>query len=197
MDYNTSRKKLIMREYGRNVQEMVAEAVKIENREERNQAVLGIIDHMGRMYPYLRDLRDFKHKLWDHLVIMSDYQLDIDAPHELPTKETFAQPPMKVPYSTNKLKQRHYGHTVLRMIDYVIEMPEGEERNTFIGLLANHMKKSYMSWNKDSVEDSFIFNDIKSLSNGKISVPDNFKLTTMRDFSNNAYTVKTKKKKKK
>ncbi len=182
MDYNTSRKKLIMREYGRNVQEMVVAAVKIEDRAERSQAVHGIVDYMGRMYPYLRDLRDFKHKLWDHVAIMSDYQLDIDAPYELPTAETFAQPPMKVPYSVGKPRKKHYGQTVFRMIEHALTLTEGEERNNYIGQLANHMKKSYMIWNKDNVDDSLIFKDLYELSNGKIEIPAHFKLTTQRDF---------------
>ena len=185
-----------MREYGRNVQHLVAQAVEIEDREERNQAVLRIINLMGRMYPYLRDLRDFKHKLWDHLVIMSNFKLDIDAPHELPTPETFTVPPSKIPYRNERVKYRHYGNTIIQMIKHAETMEAGEERDTLIGLIANHMKKSYLAWNKDLADDQKIFDDLIAFSNGKLTIPENIKLSTAKDFSSNMTKRKRSKKNK-
>ncbi len=185
-----------MREYGRNVQNLVAEAVKIEDRDKRNQAVQKIIDLMGRMYPYLRDLRDFKHKLWDHLVIMSDFKLDIDAPHKLPTPETFQTPPNKLPYSNRRIRYRYYGNTIIQMIRKAEELPDGEEKNTLIGLIANHMKKSYIAWNRDNVEDEIIFRDLERLSNGKLKAPENLVLYTSREITNKLNKRKRNKKSK-
>lgn len=199
MDYNSSREKLIMKEYGRNVQNMVEEAVKIEDREERNKAVQHIVELMGRMYPYLKNLRDFKHKLWDHLVIMSDFKLDIDAPHELPTRETFSKPPKKIPYTQSRFRQKYYGKNIQKMIRLAAEMEAGEERDLLVALIGNQMKKSYALWNKDGVTDDIIFSDIRKISNEQIDIPEHIKLSEAKRLTNvkNNKTKKRKKKKKK
>lgn len=168
MDYNSDRSKLPLPEYGRNLQNMVNHIMTIEDRNERNRAARTIIDIMGNMYPYLRDINDFKHKLWDHLAIMTNFQLDIDYPYAPPVPELFNTAPEKIPYSTNKIKYRHYGKTIEFLLDKAAVHEDEKERELLIKLIANHMKKSYIVWNKDSVTDDKILEDIEELSNGKI-----------------------------
>ncbi|KOH45613.1 DUF4290 domain-containing protein [Sunxiuqinia dokdonensis] len=168
MDYNSNRKKLPLPEYGRNIQNMVDHIMTIEDREERNLAAQTIIDIMGNLYPYLRDINDFKHKLWDHLAIMAGFNLDIDYPYDPPKPETFQEPPKKVPYSSNHIKLRYYGKTIEEMVEKAAEYESGEEKEVLIKLLANHMKKSYLTWNKDAVDDEKIYKDLELLSKGRI-----------------------------
>ena len=180
MDYNSNRSKLSLPEYGRNLHNMVNHILTIEDREERNRAARTIIDIMGNMYPYLRDVNDFKHKLWDHLAIMANFKLDIDFPYEPPKPEFFQQPPNKIPYDNNRIKYRHYGKTLENLIDKAGDY-ENEEREILIKLLANHMKKCYLVWNKDSVSDEKIFEDLEELSHGKIKCTE-LQLTETKDI---------------
>ncbi len=156
-------------EYGRNIQKMVDHLSTIEDRDERNRAAKTIIDVMGNLYPFLRDIADFKHKLWDHIAIMGDFKLDIDYPYEPPSPDMLHEKPTPIPYSQNKIKRRHYGYTLQQMIAEAAKFEEGEEKEILIGLLANHMKKSFLTWNKDSVADDKIIEDLKYLSEGKIN----------------------------
>lgn len=169
MDYNTQRKKLPLPEYGRNIQKMVDYLFTLEDREKRNKSAQAVIDVMGNLYPYLRDVAEFKHKLWDHLAIMSDFKLDIDYPYNPPTPDILTEKPNRVPYPHNDIKYKHYGYTMELMIDKISEL-EGEEREILIEQVANQMKKSYLSWNKDAVEDEKIFADLKELSGGAVRV---------------------------
>lgn len=159
-------------EYGRNLQNMVEHIMTIEDRDERNRAARTIVDIMGNMYPYLRDINDFKHKLWDHLAIMSDFQLDIDYPYDPPRRETFNEPPGRIPYSTGRIKLRHYGKILESLVDKAAHYESGEEKELLIKLLANHMKKSYLTWNKDAVDDEKIYEDLEILSKGAIQRTD-------------------------
>lgn len=168
MDYNSQRKKMPLPEYGRNIQKMVDHLLTIEDREERNRAARTIIDVMGNLYPYLRDISDFKHKLWDHIAIMADFKLDIDYPYEPPSPAMLHERPRSVPYDQHNVKARHYGYVLEMMINEASEFEEGDEKEVLIELLANHMKKSYLAWNKDSVDDEKIIQDLKFLSKGKI-----------------------------
>ena len=172
MDYNSSRKKMPLPEYGRNLQNMVDHIMTIEDRDERNRAARSIIDIMGNMYPYLRDINDFKHKLWDHLAIMSDFQLDIDYPYDPPRRETFNEPPKCIPYSTGRIKLRHYGKILESLVTKASDFESGTEKEVLIKLLANHMKKSYLAWNKDAVDDEKIYGDLEILSKGTIKRTD-------------------------
>ncbi|MGQ8336461.1 DUF4290 domain-containing protein [Sunxiuqinia sp. A32] len=172
MDYNSNRSKLPLPEYGRNVQNMVDHIMTIEDRDERNRAARTIIDIMGNLYPYLRDINDFKHKLWDHLAIMSDFKLDIDYPYDPPKKETFQERPKIVPYSENTIRQRHYGKTMQALIEKAAAYESGEEKEQLIKLLANHMKKCFLVWNKDTVDDEKIYADLEILSKGRIKRTD-------------------------
>lgn len=134
------------------------------------------------MNPHLRDINDFKHKLWDHLAIMADFQLDIDFPYEVPQPEEFREKPRRVNYNNSDIKYRHYGHIVEDLIREAIKMPDSEDKDTLIRLIANHMKKSYLAWNRDSVTDEIIFNDLYELSGRKLIVKEGVKLSEQKDF---------------
>lgn len=169
MDYNSQRKKLPLPEYGRNIQNMVDYLFTIEDKEKRNRSAQAVIDVMGNLYPVLRDVAEFKHKLWDHLAIMSDFKLDIDYPYNPPTPDILTEKPNRVPYSDNNIRYKHYGFIMESLIKKTTEL-EGEERDVLIELLANHMKKSYVAWNKDGVDDEKIFQDLKELSRGRLNI---------------------------
>ncbi len=169
MDYNSQRRKLPLPEYGRNIQNMVDYLFTIEDKEKRNRSAQTVIDVMGNLYPYLRDVAEFKHKLWDHLAIMSDFKLDIEYPYNPPTPDILTEKPKRVPYSDNNIRYKHYGFIMESLIKKTSEL-EGEEKDVLIELLANHMKKSYVAWNKDGVDDEKIFQDLKELSRGKLNI---------------------------
>lgn len=191
MDYNSQRKKLPLPEYGRNIQNMVDYLFTIDDKEKRNRSAQVVIDVMGNLYPYLRDVAEFKHKLWDHLAIMADFKLDIDYPYDPPTPDILTEKPNRVPYNQHFIKYKHYGRTMELMIKKVPEL-EGEEKDIMIELLANQMKKSYLVWNKDAVEDSKIFMDLKELSNGKIEIKDDLQLTEVKAILGKPKKKKTK-----
>ncbi|MCC5917840.1 MAG: DUF4290 domain-containing protein [Cryomorphaceae bacterium] len=172
MEYNSQRPDLILHEYGRNIQNMVTHAVTLQDREERNSAAKAIVEVIGNLNPHLRDNPDYRHKLWDHLFIMSNFELDVDSPYPKPQPETFTAPPDRMEYPTKAKKFRHYGQIVLQMIDTVCRMDPGEERSRAELALANHMKKTYLIWNKDNVEDSTIYSDLREMSFGKINLSD-------------------------
>lgn len=182
MNYPTLEGKLIMPEYGRNIQQMVRHAITIEDREERTRCVKTIINIMGNLFPYLRDVNDFKHKLWDHLAIMSDFQLDIDFPYEIVKPENLYTKPERIPYNANKIRYMHYGRTLHHMIDRAVEYPEGEEKTQLIHLIANQMKKCLITWNKETAENKKVLDDLRELSNGRIDLEeDSLKLIEAKD----------------
>ena len=173
IEYNTERNKLIIPEYGRHLQKMVDHAIAIEDDNERNKVAKAIIDVMGNLNPHLRDVADFKHKLWDQLFIISDFKLDVDSPFEKPTREKLAERPERLPYPQNFPKYRFYGNNIKRMIDVALRWEEGDLKQALIVTIANHMKKCFLNWNKDTVEDAVIFNHLYELSNGGIDVTKN------------------------
>jgi hypothetical protein len=155
----------------------------IPDKEERQRCANAIINTMGNLFPHLRDINDFKHILWDHLAIMSDFKLDIDYPYEVIKKEDLYSKPPRIPYNNTRFFYRHYGKIIEQLIQKANELEEGEERNYLIALLANQMKKSYLSWNKDSVEDGKIFLDMEELSHGTIRLNgESCKLTESREI---------------
>ena len=171
MDYNTQREKLMLPEYGRNVQKMIDHAITIKDKDERSKAAETIIQVMGNMNPQLKDNRDFKHKLWDHLHFISDFNLDIDAPFEKPEREQLSIKPDALEYPNQDIKYMHYGKIVEIMIKKAIEMEAGDNKDLFIKFIANHMKLSYMTWNKDHVPDKVIFKAVENLSGKKLIIP--------------------------
>jgi hypothetical protein len=167
-DYNTSRKKLILPEYGRHIHLMVQHAAAIEDREERNRAAHAIIGIMGNLNPHLRDVNDFKHKLWDHLAIMSEFKLDIDSPYPPPSHEKLEEKPLPVAYPQATIRKKHYGKIVIDMLHHACSLPEGTLRDYLIQLLAIQMRKSFLLWNRDLNGDEVIIQDMHELSGGKI-----------------------------
>lgn len=170
LEYNSQQKQLVMPEYGRNVQQMVDHCLTIEDREERTRCAHTIINIMGNLFPHLRDIDDFKHKLWDHLAIMSDFKLDIDYPCEIVRKENLDTLPERIPYSTSNIRYRHYGKLTEQMMQKAQLMSEGEEREVLVNMLANYMKRSYLAWNKDNVEDEKIWQDVRDYTHGTIHI---------------------------
>ncbi|MDR3245904.1 MAG: DUF4290 domain-containing protein [Prevotellaceae bacterium] len=189
MDYNTQRKKLVLPEYGRSIHKMVDWVRTIEDRGERNRQIRAVIAVMGNMNPHLRDVNDFKHKLWDHIQMMSDFRIDIDSPFPIPTRESFNTPIHIIPYASETIKVRHYGRNIQLMINRIAASANCEAREKSLLLLANHMKKSYVTWNKETVSDDIIFRDIEFLSGGKIRMPENTKLAPAYNLNLNPITA--------
>lgn len=181
-EYNTQKKKLLLPEYGRNIQKMVDYLLTIENREERTRAAKTVIDVMGNLYPHLRDVPDFRHKLWDHLAIMSEFKLDIDTPYPLPAIEKLQEKPEKLPYASTRIKYRHYGKLVEKLIEEIRNQEDPEQKRALIVLTANHMKKSFLTWNKDSVEDEQIYKDINTLFGSTLILPEGMTLSNPKEL---------------
>ena len=199
LEYNTSRKKLIIPEYGRHVHQMVDQATATENREDRNKIAKAIIGVMGNLNPHLRDVPDFKHKLWAQLFIMSDFKLDVDSPFVKPLEEVYKNSkPSKLNYPQCYPKFRFYGNNIKKMIDIAIGWDEGELKNKLVYNIANHMKKCFLNWNKDSVEDKVILDHLSNLSNARLSIPESsLPLTDSSEFLKNKINTKTSKNRKK
>ncbi|MEG1581108.1 MAG: DUF4290 domain-containing protein [Bacteroidaceae bacterium] len=170
MDYNTNREKLVLPEYGRIIQRMVDHALTIEDRTERQRCASSIIKVMGSLFPHLRDVPDFTHKLWDHLAIMSGFQLDIDYPYDVAPPKPENVHIEKLPYPTTKIQYRHYGHLLEQSLQDLLTMEEGEQKELAIKRVANQMKHSLALWNKDSVDDVKIVADLARYTNGKIKL---------------------------
>ncbi|WP_088340999.1 DUF4290 domain-containing protein [Robiginitalea sediminis] len=170
LEYNTERPYLHIPEYGRHFQKMVDYAVGIEDRDERNRIANAIISCMGNMQPHLRDVPDFQHKLWDQLFIMSDFKLEVDSPYPIPDREVLHQRPEPLGYPQNHPKYRFYGNNIKRMIDQAVQWEEGDKRSGLEYAIANHMKKCYLNWNKDTVDDKVIFQHLLELSDGQIDL---------------------------
>ena len=170
LEYNSERPLLIIPEYGRHIQKLIDHCVSLESKEERNTMAQAIIDVMGNLQPHLRDVPDFKHKLWDQLHIMSDFRLDADSPFEIPSREELQEKPERLKYPKSASKYRFYGNNIQTMIDTALTWEEGEMKTALIFTIANHMKKCFLNWNKDTVEDDVIFEHLFELSDGKIDV---------------------------
>ncbi|CAM1366990.1 Methionyl-tRNA formyltransferase [Tenacibaculum litopenaei] len=170
LEYNSERTRLIIPEYGRHIQKLVNHCVALESREERNTMAKAIIDVMGNLQPHLRDVPDFKHKLWDQLHIMADFKLDVDSPYETPSKEELTEKPAKLEYPKSASKYRFYGTNIQTMIDVALTWEEGDMKEALVFTIANHMKKCYLNWNKDTVEDGVILDHLYELSDGKIDM---------------------------
>lgn len=170
LEYNSERQHLIIPEYGRHLQKLIDQATAIEDKEERNKAAKYIIQVMGNLNPHLRDVPDFQHKLWDQIFIMSDFKLDADSPYPIPSREVLQLKPETLKYPQNFPKYRFYGNNIKYMIDVANKWEEGEMKSALVKVIANHMKKSYLSWNKDTVKDDVIFEHLYELSDGKINL---------------------------
>jgi hypothetical protein len=181
-DYNTQRKRMALPEYGRNVQKMVDHIKTIEDRAERNRAAKTIISIMGNLNPHLRDVGDFKHKLWDHLALIASFELDIDSPYPIPEPSKFVEKPKQVPYKQGDIRFLHYGRIIELMIDAASEMKEGSEKEYLTTLIVNQMKKSYITWNRGQVADEVIIGDMKLLSRGKLKMTEGVRILEVREL---------------
>src|SRR4051812_25189142 len=186
-DYNSTRNKLILSEYGRNVQNMVKYIVALPTKEERNRYAQVVIDLMGFLNPHLRDVADFKHKLWDHLHIISDFQIDVDSPYPKPSMEVIHLKPEPLKYPNQRIKYKHYGKTIELMIEKAKSIEEPERRQHMVQAVANFMKMAYVQWNKDSVADETILADLYAMSNGELKLEENINLNRV-EFRANTYT---------
>ena len=189
LEYNTIREQLIIPEYGRHLQKLIDQVTEIEDKEERNKAARYVISVMGSLNPHLRDVPDFQHKLWDQLFIMSDFRLDVDSPYPIPSREVLNQRPEILKYPQNFPKYRFYGNNITYMIDVAVKWEESDLKSALILVIANHMKKCYLSWNKETVEDEVIFNHLLELSNGRINL-----LKSNEELSNSHNLMKVNKK---
>lgn len=175
-DYNSTRSKLLLTEYGRNVQNMVKYIVNLPTKEERNRYANVVIDLMGFLNPHLRDVADFKHKLWDHLHIISDYKIDVDSPYPLPSPDAIHLKPEPLGYPNKRIRYKHYGKTIELMIAKAKAIDEPVRKQHMVQAIANFMKMAYVQWNKDSVTDESILADLRELSNGELKLEDNVNL---------------------
>lgn len=180
-DYNSTRPRLILAEYGRNVQNMVDYICQLPTKEERNRYAQVVIEMMGFLNPHLRDVADFKHKLWDHLHIISDFKIDVDSPYPIPDRNGLQPKPALLAYPQHRIRYKHYGHTVEKMIEKAKQITDEDRRRQMAESIANFMKMAYVTWNKDSVTDDAILKDLDALSEGALSVGPDFVLTKL-DF---------------
>lgn len=170
LEYNSDRPNLIIPEYGRHLQKLVDHCINLEDDDERNKMAKAIVDVMGNLQPHLRDVPDFKHKLWDQLFIMSDFKLKAESPYPQPSREELQAKPEPLAYPKTASKYRFYGNNIQTMIDIANSWEKGEEREGLLFVIANHMKKCYLNWNKDTVDDDVIFKHLFELSDGKIDL---------------------------
>ena len=182
IDYNTALPHLVLPEYGRNIQRMVNHAITIEDREERNKVAQAIIVVMGQLNPQLRDVTDFKHKLWDHLFIISEFKLDVDSPYPKPTPESFNTKPERVNYPSGSIRYKPYGKIAEEIIAQAQTVAEGEAKDYLIELVANLLKRSYLTWNRDAVNDEVILNHLAELSNGNLVLKDLSRLASTNEI---------------
>ncbi|MBS1529824.1 MAG: DUF4290 domain-containing protein [Bacteroidetes bacterium] len=184
-DYNSTRNKLILSEYGRNVQNMVKYIVELPTKEERNRYAQVVIDLMGFLNPHLRDVADFKHKLWDHLHIISDFKIDVDSPYPKPSLEAIHMKPEPLKYPHQRIRAKHYGKTIELMIEKAKTIEEPERKQHMVQAIANFMKMAYVQWNKDSVADEIILADLNNMSRGELKLEDNVNLNKVEFRSSN------------
>jgi len=183
LEYNSERTHLIIPEYGRHIQKLVNHCISLEDIAERNKMAKAIVDVMGNLQPHLRDVPDFKHKLWDQLFIMADFKLDVDSPYEKLEKEVLQAKPERLEYPKYASKYRYYGNNIQTMIDTALTWEDGDARDALYYTIANHMKKCYLNWNKDTVDDKIIFKHLVELSKGKIDLTDkNETLSEVKDL---------------
>ncbi len=170
LEYNTERNQLVIPEYGRHIQKLVEHCKTLETKEERNRMATAIIGVMGNLNPHLRDVADFQHKLWDQLFVIAGFDLDVDSPYPIPDQEELAARPKKMAYPQKRPRYRFYGNNIQGMINVALGWEKGEKREALAYIIANHMKKSFLNWNKDSVDDSVIFKHLFELSDGEINL---------------------------
>jgi len=182
MEYNTTRGDMKISEYGRNIQNMILYIASLPDREQRNKLTATLVNILAIMNPDMRDQVDIKHKLYDHVHLMSDFTLDIDSPYPVPPRPEEAPRPAKVPYTQENIKLRPYGKYMQRMIEKAVQYPDGEEKDELVKTLANNLKKMYLNWNRDSVNDELIHEHLSLLSGTKLKLRDDDRLHSTTDI---------------
>jgi hypothetical protein len=179
MEYNSTRPKLVLKEYGRHVQLIVESCLAEKDEEKRNRYAKEIIELMGQLNPHLRNVEDFRHKLWDHLFIMSDYQLQVDSPYPIKNREEIERRPERLPYPQSRLKYRHYGKNVTKLIAKAVTTEDAEKQAAFSNCIGNFMKLVYQNWSQENVNDEIIKNDLNLMSDGQLTVADDQDLSSL------------------
>jgi hypothetical protein len=170
LEYNSERPLMIIPEYGRHIQKLVDHCLALETKEERDKMAKSIVDVMGNLQPHLRDVPDFKHKLWDQLYIMADFKLDVESPYPQLSKAELQEKPERLAYPKSASRYRYYGNNIQTMIDIALSWEDGDKKDALVFTIANHMKKCYLNWNKDTVDDVIIFKHLYDLSDGKLDL---------------------------
>ena len=178
LTYNTEKEQIVISEYGRCIQEMIKKLPEIEDRTQRTEAAKYIINVMVQMNPQIKESSDYEHKLWDHLYIISGYQLDLDSPYAPPTPESQHSKPQHIPYQINQIKYGHYGQYLIKMIEAASLEENDEVREALAYSLASQMKRNYLEWNKSVVNDQVIIDDLKTISGGRLVIAEETKLNT-------------------
>ena len=184
LDYNTSREKLAMPEYGRNVLKMVEQLKAIPDKAKRTEQAYAVVKVMELLNPGVHALDNFEHKLWDHLYMIAGFDLDVDSPYPCPVAEEFATNPVPLPMKGTHIKAFHYGRNIEGIIRLLSEQPDGEVKTEMIRSLAIYMRQQYLIWNKDSVADETIFADIEKLSDYRLRVPEGISLSKIAGDAN-------------
>lgn len=180
MEYNTQRNKLTMPEYGRGIQKMVELAVSLPDREERQRCANTIIKIMTRVQPEVVNQEDYTQKLWNHLARISKYQLDVDYPVEIVKEEEVLAHPMPLHYPMKQIRRKHYGHLIEQSLQYAQTLPDSEERDELVGMIANQMKQNLFVWNKDAMDENLVAQDISRYSHGELGIDvENFKFAAV------------------
>ena len=182
MEYNTQREKIQITDYGRNIYKLIDKAKVIENREQRNAMANVIINVMAQVNPSVKNDVDYKHKLWDHLMLMSNYELDVDCPYPISRDNNIDFTPRPLKYKNHRIQYKHYGKVLEDLIEKITDYPEGEEKNVLIELIAHQMKKSYLIWNRDTVSDELILEQFEQLTHGKLKLKDDFQLKSSKEY---------------
>ena len=196
MEYNTEREKIVISEYGRNIQVMIRHLMDIEDRKQRTEAAYFIVNVMAQMNPQVKESNDYMHKLWDHLHIIADYKLDVDGPYPVPTPEMQKKKPEHVGYQKNNIRYGHYGQYIYDVVKKVKEMEDGPKKQAILINIANQMKRDYLNWNRDTVNDLLILDDLYKISGEEITLPMETKLIPTNEILNKPQNQQQNQKKK-
>jgi len=196
MEYNTGREKIVISEYGRNIQVMIRHLMEIEDRKQRTEAAHFIVNVMAQMNPQVKESNDYLHKLWDHLYIISEYKLDVDGPYDPPTPEMQKKKPEHVGYQKNNIRYGHYGQYIYDIVKKVKEMEDGPKKQAILVNIANQMKRDYLNWNRDTVNDLLILDDLYKISGEEIALPMETKLIPTNEILNKQQPQQQQQKKK-
>lgn len=196
LEYNTQRPDLRIPSYGRNIQKMIKYALAINDKKERNKIAEAIVSVMGQVNPELKEIEDLNHKLWTHLFVISDFELEVDSPYPMPEKEKLMGKPDSLDYPHNNIRYGHYGICIQNMLKVIGEFDEGAEKRHLTELMANLMKRTYLTWNRPSVDDDLIIKQMKELSNGKVNVSEDTDIDGTSEILKELGFVNKQKKKK-